>query len=137
MFSKECALLQVFVSAPGYRQLVVALPFGVDACAASAQLAEDGAELLLRLPFKPYRTCVEEASLPRHGTLPWTAAACGNMSSLTTSSGFCQCCAGQAGDAEAARAPLPGQSLDGAGRVNLPVIAMHSPCNRCPQCHLL
>ena len=63
-FNNKRALLQVFVSAPGHEQLLLTLPFGVDAGTASAHVADDGATLLLRMPFKPYRTCVEEASPP-------------------------------------------------------------------------
>lgn len=115
-------MVQVFASAPGYGQLTMTLPFGVDAGKASAELEDDNAKLLLRMPYKPYSSCVEEASpaylwlITMQGSIWHQRITCKQTLSLLY--------AGKAGNTEAAGAPFPGQSLDGAGRVNLTV----SPC---------
>lgn len=52
--------MQVYVHVPGHAELRVSLPFGVDARLGTASTSEDGWRLLLRLPFKSYRSFIDE-----------------------------------------------------------------------------
>ena len=59
MFILQCDV-QVVVQVPGAAPLELRLPFGVDAKLGSAALEDEGRRLCLRLPFKPYRSFIEE-----------------------------------------------------------------------------
>lgn len=49
---------------PGYAALKLSLPFAVDANLGKAELMDEGRQLLLQLPFKPYRSFIEEVCMP-------------------------------------------------------------------------
>lgn len=56
----EVAGHSVYITAPGWPALAVELPFAVAAAGGTAQLAPGGRELLLTLPYRPFRAVYEE-----------------------------------------------------------------------------
>ncbi|BDA47531.1 probable PIH1 domain-containing protein 1 at N-terminal half [Coccomyxa sp. Obi] len=65
--SVQVHLDQVIVKVPGYAPLKLSLPFAVDANLGKAEITDGGKNLLLLLPFKPYRSFIEEMKLEGNG----------------------------------------------------------------------
>ncbi|CAL8472031.1 g11573 [Coccomyxa elongata] len=61
--SVQVHLDQVTVQFPGHAPLNLSLPFAVDANLGKAETMDGGRNLLLLLPFKPYRSFIEEMKL--------------------------------------------------------------------------
>ena len=49
---------------PGHAPLKLSLPFAVDANLGKAEIIDAGKSLHLLLPFKPYRSFIEEVCMP-------------------------------------------------------------------------